>query len=99
MVCEDPPCSQLNATPCCRWYLTLFTFVFVTGVISIEIWPTEMPVWAFVVALLIGESLGRLRDRWVDMLMFVCPSAFGYVIPCGMIQAITNQQIGLKCAT
>ncbi|KAG0697046.1 OPT oligopeptide transporter protein-domain-containing protein [Suillus ampliporus] len=60
------------------WYLSLFALMFALGVISIEIWPTEMPVWAFVIALLI---------------------AFTYVIPCGMIQAITNQQIGLKCST
>ncbi|KAG1865655.1 OPT oligopeptide transporter protein-domain-containing protein [Suillus tomentosus] len=57
------------------WYLSLFTLMFALGVVSIEIWPTEMPVWAFVIALLI---------------------ALTYVIPCGMIQAITNQQIGLK---
>ena len=31
--------------------------MFALGVISIEVWPTDMPVWAFVVALLIGESL------------------------------------------
>ncbi|KAG2356062.1 OPT oligopeptide transporter protein-domain-containing protein [Suillus spraguei] len=57
------------------WYLSLFAFMFALGVISIEIWPTEMPVWAFVIALLI---------------------ALPYVIPCGMIQAITNQQVGLN---
>ncbi|KAG2128757.1 OPT oligopeptide transporter protein-domain-containing protein [Suillus bovinus] len=54
------------------------SFASITGVVSIEIWPTEMPVWAFVMALLI---------------------AFTYVIPCGMIQAITNQQIGLNVIT
>lgn len=60
------------------WYLSLFTLMFALGVVSIEIWPTEMPVWAFVIALLI---------------------ALTYVIPCGMIQAITNQQIGLNVIT
>ena len=50
-----PKGSQCNATPYYRWYLTLFALMFVIGVISIEIWPTEMPVWAFVIALLIGE--------------------------------------------
>ncbi|KAI6047012.1 OPT oligopeptide transporter protein-domain-containing protein [Pisolithus marmoratus] len=53
------------------WYLALFMVMFVFGVISFEVWPTHLPVWAFVVALLI---------------------AFTYVVPCGMIQAITNQQ-------
>ncbi|KAH7909749.1 OPT oligopeptide transporter protein-domain-containing protein [Hygrophoropsis aurantiaca] len=60
------------------WYLVLFAAMFALGVVSIEIWPTDMPVWAFVIALLI---------------------AFTYVIPCGMIQAITNQQIGLNVVT
>ncbi|KAJ6605339.1 small oligopeptide transporter [Mycena vulgaris] len=57
------------------WYLILFLSMFVLGIISIEIWPTQMPVWAFVLALII---------------------AFTYVIPIGMIQAITNQQVGLN---
>ncbi|KAF8841357.1 small oligopeptide transporter [Paxillus ammoniavirescens] len=60
------------------WYLALFGAMFAFGVISIELWPTHMPVWAFVIALVI---------------------AFTYVIPCGMIQAITNQQVGLNVVT
>ena len=52
--------------------------MFVFGIISIEVWPTQFPVWAFVLALII---------------------AFVYVIPIGMIQAITNQQIGLNVIT
>jgi OPT family oligopeptide transporter len=56
----------------------IFLSMFTLGVISIEVWPTEMPVWAFVLALII---------------------AFTYVIPIGMIQAITNQQIGLNVIT
>ncbi|KAF7340477.1 Sexual differentiation process protein isp4 [Mycena venus] len=60
------------------WYIVLFLSMFVLGIISIEVWPTQMPVWAFVVALVI---------------------AFTYVIPIGMIQAITNQQVGLNVIT
>ncbi|KAJ7159688.1 small oligopeptide transporter [Mycena filopes] len=60
------------------WYLILFLSMFVLGIISIEVWPTQMPVWAFVLALII---------------------AFTYVIPIGMIQAITNQQVGLNVIT
>ncbi|KAF8920283.1 OPT oligopeptide transporter protein-domain-containing protein [Mucidula mucida] len=60
------------------WYLTIFLSMFALGVVGIEVWPTEMPVWAFVVALAI---------------------AFLYVIPVGMIQAITNQQVGLNVIT
>jgi len=60
------------------WYLTIFLSMFTIGIISIEVWPTEMPVWAFILALVI---------------------AFTYVIPIGMIQAITNQQVGLNVIT
>ncbi|KAJ7030206.1 small oligopeptide transporter [Mycena alexandri] len=60
------------------WYAILFLSMFVLGIISIEVWPTQMPVWAFVLALVI---------------------AFTYVIPIGMIQAITNQQVGLNVIT
>ena len=52
--------------------------MFVFGIIVIEVWPTEFPVWGFVLALLI---------------------AFFYIIPIGMIQAITNQQVGLNVVT
>lgn len=31
--------------------------MFVFGVISIEVWPTQFPVWAFVLALVIGKIL------------------------------------------
>ncbi|GJJ11907.1 hypothetical protein Clacol_006145 [Clathrus columnatus] len=60
------------------WYLVVFIVMFVFGVLAIEIWPTEMPVWAFVLSLAI---------------------AFVYLVPIGMIQAITNQQIGLNVIT
>ncbi|KAH8110875.1 OPT oligopeptide transporter [Phellopilus nigrolimitatus] len=60
------------------WYLVMFLLMFVFGVISIEVWPTQFPVWAFVLALFIS---------------------FFYVIPVGMIQAITNQQVGLNVIT
>ncbi|PSR82950.1 hypothetical protein PHLCEN_2v5920 [Hermanssonia centrifuga] len=57
------------------WYICIFAIMFVFGVVSIEIYPTEMPVWAFCLALAI---------------------AFVYTIPIGIIQAVTNQQIGLN---
>ncbi|KAE9404412.1 OPT oligopeptide transporter [Gymnopus androsaceus JB14] len=57
------------------WYLIIFIVSFLMGVLCIELWPTQMPVWAFVLALII---------------------AFTYVIPIGMIQAITNQQVALN---
>ncbi|KAA1468341.1 small oligopeptide transporter [Dentipellis sp. KUC8613] len=60
------------------WYAIVFVSMFVFGIISIEVWPTQMPVWAFVLGLVIS---------------------FTYVIPVGMIQAITNQQVGLNVIT
>lgn len=46
--------------------------------VSIEIWPTEMPIWGLVLALSVAAI---------------------YIVPTGMIQAITNQQIGLNVLT
>ncbi|KAH9832325.1 OPT oligopeptide transporter [Rhodofomes roseus] len=60
------------------WYMCIFATMFVFGVVSIEVWHTEFPVWAFVLSLVI---------------------AFVYCIPVGMIQAITNQQLGLNVIT
>ncbi|KAI0740140.1 OPT oligopeptide transporter [Earliella scabrosa] len=60
------------------WYSTIFVTMFIFGVVSIEVWDTQMPVWALVLALIISVV---------------------YTIPVGMIQAITNQQIGLNVIT
>jgi OPT family small oligopeptide transporter len=60
------------------WYAIIFLSMFVFGVISIEVWHTDLPVWAFILALIIS---------------------FVYTIPIGMIQAITNQQVGLNVIT
>ncbi|KAL6307856.1 OPT oligopeptide transporter [Sparassis latifolia] len=60
------------------WYAVILVAMFVFGVISIEVWHTDFPVWAFVLSLVIS---------------------FAYVVPIGMIQAITNQQIGLNVIT
>ena len=51
------------------WYAIIFLSMFVFGVISIEVWDTQMPVWALVLALIIGQSrfdshcLQRFADR------------------------------------
>ncbi|KAI3596743.1 opt oligopeptide transporter [Moniliophthora roreri] len=60
------------------WYYTIFVTFFGFGVFSIELWPTQMPVWALLLALVI---------------------AFVYVIPVGIVQAITNQDIALNVIT
>ena len=35
----------------CASSVAMFAF----GIISIEVWPTEFPVWAFILALVIGK--------------------------------------------
>ncbi|KAI0248083.1 OPT oligopeptide transporter, partial [Lactifluus subvellereus] len=57
------------------WYFSILVVVFAMSAVTIEIWPTEVPIWGLFLALSIA--------------------AF-YIIPMGMIQAITNQQIGLN---
>ncbi|KAH0835722.1 OPT oligopeptide transporter [Lanmaoa asiatica] len=68
--------SSPNSLDMSNPYLIVSMFVF--GIILIEVWHTDFPVWAFCLALVI---------------------AFFYVIPIGMIQAITNQQVGLNVIT
>ncbi|PIL32526.1 transporter [Ganoderma sinense ZZ0214-1] len=60
------------------WYAIIFVIMFVFAVVCIEVWNTQMPVWALVLGLIIS---------------------FVYTVPVGMIQAITNQQVGLNVIT
>jgi OPT family small oligopeptide transporter len=60
------------------WYISIFLSMFVFGIVAIEAWDTQFPVWAFILALLIS---------------------FAYTVPIGIIQAITNQQVGLNVIT
>ncbi|KZV75210.1 small oligopeptide transporter [Peniophora sp. CONT] len=39
------------------WYGIIFIAMFVFGIIVIEVWKTQMPVWAYIVALLLAMSL------------------------------------------
>ena len=69
----------------------MFTF----GVIAIEVWHTQFPVWAFVLALLICMFS---HHSWI-LCVFNVHTAFIYTVPIGVIQAITNQQVGLNVIT
>ncbi|CAE6479445.1 unnamed protein product [Rhizoctonia solani] len=60
------------------WYITLGIIAFALGIVTIEVWDTKLPVWAFILSLLISLV---------------------YLVPVGMIQAITNQQVGLNVIT
>ncbi|KAI9436132.1 OPT oligopeptide transporter [Lactarius psammicola] len=60
------------------WYFSILVIVFAMSAVTIEVWPTEMPIWGLVLALSVAAI---------------------YIVPTGMIQAITNQQIGLNVLT
>ncbi|CAE7113021.1 unnamed protein product [Rhizoctonia solani] len=60
------------------WYVVLGLISFALGIVTIEVWDTKLPVWAFILSLLISLV---------------------YLVPVGMIQAITNQQVGLNVIT
>lgn len=57
------------------WYATVFVFSFILGIVCIEKYQTQLPIWAFLICILFG---------------------FLFVLPCGIILAITNQSIGLN---
>ncbi|QRW05770.1 OPT oligopeptide transporter protein [Ceratobasidium sp. AG-Ba] len=60
------------------WYVALGLIAFALGIVTIEVWDTKLPVWAYLVSLMISIV---------------------YLVPVGMIQAITNQQVGLNVIT
>ena len=57
------------------WYGVLFVVAFVFGVVALQVYPSDFPVWAYIVALLIS---------------------FIFVLPVGIIRAITNQLAALN---
>lgn len=38
------------------WYATLFSINFIFACLSVQLWPTHLPIWALVIALLIGKQ-------------------------------------------
>ncbi|KAI1798482.1 OPT oligopeptide transporter [Ganoderma leucocontextum] len=60
------------------WYAGILAATFCFSCLCIKLFPTQMTIWALIVALLI---------------------ALVYLIPIGMIQAITNRQVGLNVVT
>ena len=69
---------------------------FVSGVVVIEVWNTQLPVWAFVLALIICASPDT--PARVEYLVDLPPprSAFVYIIPIGFIAATANQEVGVN---
>ena len=45
------------------WYAIIFVTMFVFGVVSVEVWHTQMPIWALVLALIIGGCLRLAFER------------------------------------
>lgn len=70
--------------------------MFVFGIVCIEVWNTQMPVWAFVLALVRRCVYVGGCTTLIARLQII---SFVYVIPIGIIQAITNQQVGLNVIT
>lgn len=60
------------------WFFGVFLVFFGLAVATVRAWPTEMPVWALVVALII---------------------AIIFLLPCGIIFALTNISVGLNVVT
>ncbi|KAK7062623.1 hypothetical protein VNI00_000111 [Paramarasmius palmivorus] len=72
------------------WYYgCLFVITFAFGAVCIELWPTEMTIWAFIVALLIGALLfivpfGMIQattNRQVGGINVLTELLIGYMIP------------------
>lgn len=57
------------------WFAIVFVFSFILGAVSIEVYDTKMPFWAYIFAIII---------------------AFVFVLPLGILLAITNQQLTLN---
>jgi hypothetical protein len=76
---------------CILKFFAVTTFAF--GVFAIERWDTELPVWAFVLALVICAV--SFVIGYPLQLTSLC-QALVYTIPSGVIQAATNFQIGLN---
>ena len=58
-----------------RWYATICLVFFMMGIVTIEVYPTDMPVWALALSVLIPAL---------------------YLIPCGIIYAVTSQSTNIN---
>ncbi|KAF8264244.1 OPT oligopeptide transporter [Lactarius quietus] len=69
------------------WYLSLFFIMFGFGVAAIEIWHTELPVWAFILALVIAFAytipigiIQAMTNQDID-LNVITELVIGYLLP------------------
>jgi hypothetical protein len=89
-----------------RWYGVLFVVNFVLACLSVQLWPTHLPIWALVIGLMIGmlccnSPISQLTLRLA--IVYIVPiGKGGHAVICfanvlvGMILAVTNRQVGLK---
>ena len=54
----DPIIIAMHLTALISFSVSVFVF----GVVSIEVWKSQLPVWGFVLALFIGVFIGSARD-------------------------------------
>jgi hypothetical protein len=81
---------------------TLLVTMFVFGVVVIEVWETDLPVWGFVFALLICASclaLSHASVRFLPEFHIRCVLAFVYTLPLSVIRATTSLSLGLNVIT
>lgn len=69
------------------WYALLFATTFALGIAGIEIFPTGLPVWAFIISLVIPVALmlpiGIIRaitNQWITV-SFLSDLIGGYLVP------------------
>ena len=79
---------------------SLSVTMFVFGVVVIEVWETDLPVWGLVLALLICAFCLVLHHCALSSRVSHSLSlAFVYTLPLSVIMATTGQQIGLNVVT
>ena len=68
--------------------MSLAVSMFGFGVAAIEVWQAQLPVWAFILALIIGASPNTPCGFYAQWTLLHL--AFAFAIPIGVILAITN---------
>ena len=74
----------------------------VFGVVVIEVWETDLPVWGFFLALLICAFCLQIVLRHCALssrFHICCVLAFVYTLPFSVIRATTSQLLGLNVIT
>jgi OPT family oligopeptide transporter len=79
---------------------TLSVTMFVLGVVVIEVWDTDLPVWGFVLALLIcAFCLSFVIVLLSPGFHIRCILAFLYILPLSVITATTGQYLAVNVIT